>query len=145
MQPCKIGINELMISKEDYLKISDGMDNPVAISTTLAIGRFRPLNSNETGTGAACSTRELLNRTNENCAAMGTLTNSGHEQNGEFVYEYITNETAQNLFVTFVDKPASASWKYNIAFFDVDFYGRQDNISCPIFPLSDFYRKGPRT
>ncbi|KAK8785586.1 hypothetical protein V5799_008047 [Amblyomma americanum] len=139
---CIIGINELMITKKNYEKLAAGINSSVAISTTIAVVKFKPKDKAKTNIGDSCTNSLVLPRTDKNCESLSSTGDKGIAVKDDAVYMCNTNATAQALFVGSNDGPSS--WKFNIAFFDIDQYHPGNDTKCPKFKLENFYRKGPR-
>lgn len=141
---CIIGINELMITKKNYEKLAEGINGSVAISTTIGIMEFAPKDVSKTSIGDPCTQSKVLQRSNHICKGLSFNAITGQAIKDSHVYVCNTNATAQALFVSAVDGSPSSSWKFNIAFFDIEQYTPSNDTLCPKFDLNNFYRKGPR-
>ncbi|XP_077507407.1 uncharacterized protein LOC144118321 [Amblyomma americanum] len=141
---CIIGINELMITKKNYEKLAEGINGSVAISTTIGVTQFEPKDAGKTSIGDPCKQSKVLRRSDQTCKGLSFNANTGHAIKDGHVFLCNTNATAQALFVKAGDGPPSTSWKFNIAFYDIEKYTPKNDTLCPSFDLKNFYRKGPR-
>ncbi|KAL1479342.1 hypothetical protein MTO96_051924 [Rhipicephalus appendiculatus] len=136
-------LNEVVLTKKNYEKLAEGINGSVAISTTVAVVQFEPSDPSKTTATDKCKGLMILDRNDMVCGAMSEpMSDSGRNVENGVVYVYNTNASAQALFVLNKTHPA-ASWKFNIAFFDVDRYFPQGDKKCPALKLDDFYREGP--
>lgn len=138
--PCVMRLNQAVITKKNYEKLAEGLSGLVALSTTVAVVKFVPSDPTKTSDGDRCDGYQILSRNDKVCGSLSfDKARAVHE---DFVYECNTNASAQALFVRNETHP-SASWKFNVAFFDVDRYFPHNDTKCPAFKLANFYRKGP--
>ncbi|KAL1486589.1 hypothetical protein MTO96_031325 [Rhipicephalus appendiculatus] len=140
---CEMRLNEVVITKKNYVKLAEGISGPVALSTTVAVVQFEPSDPSKTTSADKCNGYEILDRNDYVCGAVtGLMSDSGRNVENGIVYVYNTNASAQALFVPNQTHP-TASWKFNVAFFDIDRYFPDNDKKCPTLRLANFDREEP--
>ncbi|XP_049528242.1 uncharacterized protein LOC125947482 [Dermacentor silvarum] len=127
----------------DYERLAEGINGSVAISTTVGVVNFGVIDG-KSDVGSSCSHRQVLERSDKVCKDLGFTNDYCDATASTNKYLCNTNATAQELFVNPKNGSTSTSWKFNIAFFDIEMYMPGNDTSCPKLNLADFYRSSPK-
>ncbi|KAL1478163.1 hypothetical protein MTO96_035168 [Rhipicephalus appendiculatus] len=142
--PCIIAISDVLIKKDNVIKLMKDAHLPVAISTTAALVLITT-DGQHTQRGSTCVGANIVPRSTR-CSLLKGTAQDGHSVPSRFgntvVIEYLTTNSAKSLLP---DKSVKNRAKYGVAVFDMDRYYLDQYPDCPPLNLSAFKLPRPKT
>ncbi|XP_077496520.1 uncharacterized protein LOC144107404 [Amblyomma americanum] len=134
--PCKIAVTDVLISKNNVIKLMEDIDKPVAISSTAGLLLITP-NEQNTQRGSRCKGSRVVPRTSDRCGLFKGASRDGHSVISSLgvVIEYLVTDSANSLLP---DSSVKKRTKYGVAMFNLEHYFLDQHPNCPPLNLNAF-------
>ncbi|XP_077496516.1 uncharacterized protein LOC144107399 [Amblyomma americanum] len=134
--PCKIAVSNVLINKNNVIKLTEDIDLPVAISSTAGL-LLITTDGQRNDRGSNCKGSRVVPRSSQRCGLLGGAAQDGHSviPGLGVVIEYLVTDSANSMLP---DSTVKQRAKYGVAIFDLQHYHLDQYPNCPPLDLSAF-------